>query len=89
MRNRYVVAIYRVAMDTFLGSGFRVFVNHQLMPIKVEVNPLVAGATLFQAEHFAVKGARASQVVNGDCEVERRETHQNSIFIVGEGTGTS
>jgi hypothetical protein len=61
--------------------------NNQLMAIKVEVDPLGARTSFFQAKHFTVKGACASEVVNRDCEVERREAHQNSndSIFVGEG----
>ncbi|MNC24580.1 hypothetical protein D3C75_726360 [compost metagenome] len=68
-------------MDAFLGGGFWMFVNNQLVAIKIEVDPLVAGTTFFQAEHFAIKCARASEVVNGNCKVERREAHQNSNTV--------
>jgi hypothetical protein len=85
VRNGYVVAVYRVAMDAFLGCSFRVFVNNQLVALKIEIDPLVAGTTFFQAKHFAIKCACASKVVDRDCEVERREAHQNSntVFVGG------
>ena len=86
VRNRNVVPVDRVAVNALLRGGFRVFVNHQLMPVKVEVDPLVTGTTLFQAKDLSVKSAGCSQVVNGDGEVEWRKAHQDSdtVFVVGE-----
>jgi hypothetical protein len=75
------VTVDRVAVNTFLGRGFRVFVNDQLVAIKVEVDPLSTGAPFFKSKDFTVKGARCCQIVNGDSEVERREAHQNSDHV--------
>ena len=76
MRHGHVVAIHRIGMDRVLGSSFGVFVDHQLMAEEIEVDPMVAGATLFQAEDFTVEVPSSGQVVYRDCQVERRKGHQ-------------
>ncbi|MNY27950.1 hypothetical protein D3C86_1618910 [compost metagenome] len=84
------MSVDRVAVNTLLGRGFWMLMNNQLVAIKVEVDPLGAGTTFFQAKYFTVKGACAREVVNRNCEVERREAHQNSndSIFVGEGRGS-
>ncbi|MNY24001.1 hypothetical protein D3C86_1576900 [compost metagenome] len=76
--NRYVVAVNRIAVNAFLRSGLWMLVDDQLMTIKIKIDPLIAGAPLGESKHFAVERTRSGQVVNRNCQVERRKTHRDS-----------
>jgi len=51
--DRHIMTIYRIRVGGFLRGRFRVFVDHQLVAEEVEVDPMLAGTPLFQAEEVA------------------------------------
>lgn len=56
-----------------------------LVPEEVEVDPFGTGSALRTTEHFAVKGARLVQVVNGKGQVKTRSVrHGLSTQATGE-----
>ena len=55
VRYRYVVPVHGVGVGLVLGRGLGVLVDHQLVAIEVEVDPVIAGATLGEAEDVAVE----------------------------------
>ncbi|MNG06878.1 hypothetical protein D3C84_901510 [compost metagenome] len=65
------MAIHGIGVSGFLGRVLRRQVNHQLMAEEIEVDPVVAGPSFFQAEYRAVKMSRCGQVVDGDGQVKR------------------
>jgi len=81
VRNRYVVAVYRVAVDAFLRRCLWVLVDDQLMAVEIEVYPLVAGATFGKTEHLTVEVTCGGQIVDGNCQMERGEAHGDFLLI--------
>ncbi|MNO91853.1 hypothetical protein D3C76_834100 [compost metagenome] len=65
-----------VGVCRFLRGVFRRQVNDQLMAEKVEIDPMIAGATFFEAEHMAIEIPSGRQVVDRDGQVKRRELHR-------------
>ena len=52
------------------------FVNDQLMPEEVEVDPVFAGTPLFKAKDLTVEMPRSGEVIDRNCQVKRCECHQ-------------
>jgi hypothetical protein len=50
--------------------------NHQLMAEKVEIDPVIAGATFFQAEHLTIETPGSVQIVNRDGQMKRGQLHR-------------
>jgi len=50
--------------------------NHQLMAEEVEVDPVLAGAPLLQAEHVSVEMPGSGQVEYRNGQVKRCQCHQ-------------
>jgi hypothetical protein len=51
--------------------GFRFVMDDELVPKQVEVYPVVAAATLFTAQNFAVKPSALLQVMHWNGDMER------------------
>jgi hypothetical protein len=56
-----------------------------LVAEKVEIDPMFAGATFFQAEHAAVKVSRGRQVIDGNGEVKWGELHRMGLNLLNSG----
>ena len=77
MRDRDVVAVDRIVVAPRLAM--RIEMGDDLMPEKVEIDPLRRAPPFRAAEQAAVKGARRVEVVDGKGEMEGREIgHERS-----------
>ncbi|GBH10702.1 5,10-methylenetetrahydrofolate reductase [Pseudomonas syringae pv. actinidiae] len=68
-------------MHVFLRRCFGMFMNDQLMAVKIKVHPLRTGTPLGKPENFTVESPGGGQVIHRDCQVKRRKAHQNSGYF--------
>jgi len=68
MRYGHVFAIDRIACPARRRSGSKM--RHDLMPMQVEVDPMVGTATFGAAKQPAVKASRSLKVVDWKGKVE-------------------
>lgn len=68
VRHRHLMTVDRIAGR--LRPGIGVEVRDDLVPAKIEVDPVVAAAPLAAAQHVAIEGACRRQIVDRKGEVE-------------------
>ncbi len=81
MWNRYIIAIYLIRDAIRLGFNK---VSHDLMPIQIEIDPLIARPTLVAAKNLAIKVAGIDEAVDGKRKVESGAVvgHEHSLVDV-------
>lgn len=79
MRHGHVIGIDWIVHPHTGGFGREV--RNYLMAVEVEVDPTLGTATLFAAEHSAVKAARLVQVMDGKCEMEWMHRPYDNLFV--------
>jgi hypothetical protein len=52
---------------------------HDLMPVKVEIDPVLGASSLGAAEQFAVEPTCGCDVVHWKGQVERRQAHASAL----------
>ena len=76
---RYTVPVHGI-VDGLLRAAVGIEVNDQLMPVKIEVHPLIGAAALGAVQHLTVKAAGRRDIVHGNRQVKRPDfvTHCSS-----------
>lgn len=81
MWNRHIIAIHGIC--DAIRSGFNK-VSHDLMPIQIEIDPLIARPTLVTAKNLAIKAAGIVEAVDEKCKVKSGTVvgHEHSLVDV-------
>ena len=66
MWDRYVMPVHSIGVRGRLGGCLGVFVYHQLVTVKIIVNPVITGAAFGEAKNVSVEMAGGGQIVYGD-----------------------
>jgi hypothetical protein len=75
MRHGHIMPIHRIAGRHRLCR--RVEMGHNLMPIKIKIDPLLRAAPLATAQNIPIKGAGGREIVNRKSKMKR--THRRSL----------
>src|SRR5690625_4120938 len=67
MPHGHLLAIYQAVLGGLALFGRQV--RHNLVPMEIKINPLIAGAALGAAQELAIKGACGIQAVYGKGEM--------------------
>jgi hypothetical protein len=68
MPHRHIVAIYSAGI--VMPSFGRAEVRHNLVPMKIEVNPIFTGTAFRATQQVTIKGSGFGQGCDGKCQVK-------------------
>ena len=57
--------------------------RNDLMPVQIEIDPLVGAASLGAAEQLAIELPRGSEIVDRKSQVKRRNAHHPPLRGIG------